>query len=665
MLDKNGLSRLKAILEMFWRAPPQAGCGEMPGLSADRIQIAVEAEAAPEAKAAPALEVRASPEARAAPAPEARASPAPAARAVPAAEPAGHRCPAEDTVVTMTQLVLPSDSSQQGTLLAGPLLKWIDICACMSAERFSGTHCVTASMEDIHFRSPVRVGEVVKLMARVHQAWTTSMEVGVTVTIERLGERASDPEVCCHAMSTFVCKDKKSLPALVFTVEEQRERAEEANGRKALRQKMPKKNDQDARPAIAEGTTVSTELVMPHHCQHMGTTFGGWVMQWMECTASIAAARHTRLPMVCTSTDTVNFLAPSYAGEAIEFRAIVTCVWNTSLEVGCWASAENLREGTSKPICQMYATYISSGDTHVALPKMALAGGQADRTAEAYQRRMARLQRKALHHSGGLSVDAAAFNEQAARRAVRDLQALAGTRGQDARTSEAGEEAAGVSGWETVIDGVTYDLPVVVDVLDEYPITCVRIAFSLGAPPERVHDAVTDFRERRSWDRVVADVEPLPTPGADAGPSTGSFLHEAPVLVDMMRLSLRTGHDVTVARARMADKASSTYYSVSRSVRHPDAPPTSEAKRIEVLPSGWLLRPDGKGGCKAIYTLQLGTRALGMMLSSTQGAMLSSKDLTAIFLKTKETSLEPSAGMLPETIRAVKALMDKFPPRQA
>eukprot|EP00415_Alexandrium_ostenfeldii_P002976 UN2976 len=169
---------------------------------------------------------------------------------------------------------------------------------------------------------------------------------------------------------------------------------------------MPKKQDQEAWPEITKDTTVSTELVMPHHCQHMGTTFGGWIMQWMECTGSIAAARHTRMPMVCVSTDTLNFLAPSYAGDAVELRARVTSVWNSSLEIGCWASAEDLLQGTSKPICQMYATYAPSEQAKVLPPLKSETGELVVKDAGAYQRRAARLQRKALKQSD-LAVDAA------------------------------------------------------------------------------------------------------------------------------------------------------------------------------------------------------------------------------------------------------------------
>jgi len=591
----------------------------------------------------------------------AAAEPVPAA--VPASpEPEGPSRLVQDTVVTMTQLVLPSDSSKDGTLLAGPLLKWIDICACMSAERFSGTNCVTASMEDIHFLQKVGVGEIVKLEARVHQAWNTSMEVGVAVTIERLGEGNSKPVLCCHAMSTFVSRDKKLLPRLDFSSEEERGSAERADARKAIRMKMPKKQE-EARPQIAEGTTVSTELVMPHHCQHMGTTFGGWIMQWMECTASIAAARHTRLPMACASTDTVNFLAPSYAGNAVEFRALVTCVWRTSIEVGCWASAEDLREGTSKPVCQMYATYVlSSREAPVALPPLrASDDSEAPRSAGAYQRRAARLQRKSLQNLGGeLSVDAAAFDERAARAAVRDLQELAAPQ---RRPSDAGGGIEASLSWETLFDGTEHGLPVHVDAMEGYPATCIRICFSLGACPEDVDRAVNDFGERRSWDAIVVGAESLRRPPQDDRAPVSSFQPTVPVEIEMLRMVLSTGHDVTVGRARMCDEASGTRTSVSRSIRHPDAPPVDGARRIEVLPSGWVLRPDGEGGCKAVYSLQLGASALGVVLGSMDGQMMNSADLAATYLNAKEKGLAGSGGVLMSAIMNVITLMRKFPPQ--
>jgi acyl-CoA hydrolase len=117
--------------------------------------------------------------------------------------------------VITTQLVLPNDTNQLGNLLGGTLMHWIDITAAICAERHSGRVCVTASVDELNFHHPVRLGEVVILQASVNRAFNTSMEVGVLVTAEtRLGggRRAN------NAYLTFVAIDEQGKPVAVPSV---------------------------------------------------------------------------------------------------------------------------------------------------------------------------------------------------------------------------------------------------------------------------------------------------------------------------------------------------------------------------------------------------------------------------------------------------------------
>ena len=62
-------------------------------------------------------------------------------------------------------------------IAAGQLLQWMDITACLSAERHSGYPSVTASMDDLEFYEPVHVGSLLLITAVVTKAFNTSMEV--------------------------------------------------------------------------------------------------------------------------------------------------------------------------------------------------------------------------------------------------------------------------------------------------------------------------------------------------------------------------------------------------------------------------------------------------------------------------------------------------------
>ncbi|MHB8929110.1 MAG: acyl-CoA thioesterase [Melioribacteraceae bacterium] len=89
-----------------------------------------------------------------------------------------------ESIVTMTELVLPHYTNQLGNLLGGQLMHWIDICAALAAAKHSQRVCVTASVDRIDFHHPIKLGNVVTLIASVNRAFKTSMEVGVTVFAE-------------------------------------------------------------------------------------------------------------------------------------------------------------------------------------------------------------------------------------------------------------------------------------------------------------------------------------------------------------------------------------------------------------------------------------------------------------------------------------------------
>jgi acyl-CoA hydrolase len=105
----------------------------------------------------------------------------------------------------MTQLVMPNDTNHLGNLMGGNLMKWMDIACAMCASRHAQCAVVTASVDNISFKSPIRLGEICILNAWVTRAFNTSLEVFVEVFAENAitGEkrRAND------AYFTFVGMD--------------------------------------------------------------------------------------------------------------------------------------------------------------------------------------------------------------------------------------------------------------------------------------------------------------------------------------------------------------------------------------------------------------------------------------------------------------------------
>ncbi len=119
----------------------------------------------------------------------------------------------DETVVEMTQLVLPGETNSRGTLFGGQLAAWMDIAGAVSAMRFARGPVVTASMDELHFLRPIQEGMIVVLKARVNEAWRSSMEVGVRVEAEvpDTGERFH----CTSGYLTFVAVDEAGRPRRV------------------------------------------------------------------------------------------------------------------------------------------------------------------------------------------------------------------------------------------------------------------------------------------------------------------------------------------------------------------------------------------------------------------------------------------------------------------
>lgn len=126
----------------------------------------------------------------------------------------------------MTELVLPNDTNQLGNLLGGTLMHWVDIAAAMSAARHSNRVCVTASVDEMNFLMPVKLGQVVHVYAKVTRAFNSSMEVGVHVEVEDL--RSGDTRHVNTAYLTFVALDEfgRTVPVPPIIAETNAEKIE-------------------------------------------------------------------------------------------------------------------------------------------------------------------------------------------------------------------------------------------------------------------------------------------------------------------------------------------------------------------------------------------------------------------------------------------------------
>lgn len=110
----------------------------------------------------------------------------------------------------MTEMVLPNDTNTLNNLMGGRLLHWMDICAAISAQKHSNRIVVTASVDNVSFTEPIKLGNIVTMKAKVTRAFNSSMEVFIEVWAEDIpaGRRVSTN----RAFYTFVAVDQNGRP---------------------------------------------------------------------------------------------------------------------------------------------------------------------------------------------------------------------------------------------------------------------------------------------------------------------------------------------------------------------------------------------------------------------------------------------------------------------
>jgi acyl-CoA hydrolase len=145
----------------------------------------------------------------------------------------------------MVEVVLPQDANTLGNILGGRVMHLMDIAAAIAAHRHSKSHVVTASVDSVDFRNPIRVGELIILKTSVNRVFNTSMEVGVKIFSE--DTLTGEHKHTTSAYVTFVAIDEDrrphSVPPLILQTKEDKRRFREAGERRRYRlaQRMKKR----------------------------------------------------------------------------------------------------------------------------------------------------------------------------------------------------------------------------------------------------------------------------------------------------------------------------------------------------------------------------------------------------------------------------------------
>ena len=139
--------------------------------------------------------------------------------------------------VTMAQVVTPDLANFHGHLHGGNLLNFLDKVAYACASRYAGCDTVTLSVDQVFFKEPIYVGELITCYATVNYAGKTSMEIGIKVVTENLQKRIKRETNTCYFTMVAVDKNGKpmSVPPYTPQNDDEKRRYEKAVERRKIR----------------------------------------------------------------------------------------------------------------------------------------------------------------------------------------------------------------------------------------------------------------------------------------------------------------------------------------------------------------------------------------------------------------------------------------------
>lgn len=119
----------------------------------------------------------------------------------------------QDSFIVMSELVLPNDTNTLGNLMGGRLMHWMDIAAAIACQKHCNCPVVTASVDNVSFSNPIKLGNLLTIEAKLTRSFNTSMEVFLRVWGEDLSSQYK--YLSNEAYMTFVALDPNGRPRKV------------------------------------------------------------------------------------------------------------------------------------------------------------------------------------------------------------------------------------------------------------------------------------------------------------------------------------------------------------------------------------------------------------------------------------------------------------------
>lgn len=144
----------------------------------------------------------------------------------------------------MTRLMTPDMANFAGNVHGGTILKLLDEAAFSCASRYSKMYVMTAAVDHVMFKAPIRVGDLVTFKCNVNFVGRSSMEIGIRVEGEKIKEKEKYHAISCYF--TMICVDEKgkpqTAPTLQVETETEKKLFEAGKMRREMRKETHEKN---------------------------------------------------------------------------------------------------------------------------------------------------------------------------------------------------------------------------------------------------------------------------------------------------------------------------------------------------------------------------------------------------------------------------------------
>lgn len=282
----------------------------------------------------------------------------------------------KETCHQMVQFVFPEHANTFGTLHGGRLMDWIMLAGSVNSSRISRGITVLGSTDSIDFVNPVKVGEIVTLDSSIEYIGSSSLEVGVLVHAEN--PSTGEKKLATISHMVFIAVDNEGHPRKLedkITPADEEEMSVYREAQKRREKRLPKieKRSDQAQNIIDETEIVrmrleTTKVVLPEDTFYGNFMSVGKLMLDIDETAAILAMRYVKGVLVTGSLDELFFYSPIRVGDIIIFKAGITYVGNTSLEVGIKVLSENIMTGEQRHTCTAFLTFVHVGEDGAPTP---------------------------------------------------------------------------------------------------------------------------------------------------------------------------------------------------------------------------------------------------------------------------------------------------------